>query len=472
MTDAEALPPASILVVDDEESALRGARRTLRAHGFEHVLTCDDPREVSSILEEHRVSLLLLDLLMPHLSGEEVLGEVTRLHPELPVIVVTAEQDARTAVRCMKQGATDYLLKPVTSEQLAETVERALEQSALRWENARLREQFFGEKVEHPECFEKILTRDPGMLRMFGYLEAISRGTHPVLITGETGTGKELVASALHEVSGREGNFVAVNVAGLDDTMFSDTLFGHTTGAFTGASGPRKGMIEQASGGTLFLDEIGDLVEASQVKLLRLLQEGEYYALGADTPGRLRARVVTATHRDPREFRQDLYYRLRAYHVRVPPLRERKGDLPLLVDHFLAQAAGDLDKAKPTLPPELFVYLASYDFPGNVRELRSMVFDAVARHGQGVMSMAPFLELMGISEDEDPERPDAVPGDLRFPYPMPRLRHLEQAAVAVALERVQGNQSAAARMLGVSRPTIARHVQRLRGEEGADADSD
>jgi DNA-binding NtrC family response regulator len=182
--------------------------------------------------------------------------------------------------------------------------------------------------------------------------------------------------------------------------------------------------------------------------------------------------VVTATHRDPKDFRQDLYYRLRAYHVRVPPLRERKGDLPLLVDHFLAQAAGDLEKAKPTLPPELFVYLASYDFPGNVRELRSMVFDAVARHGQGVMSIAAFLELMGISEDEDPERLDEAPGDLRFPYPMPRLRHLEQAAVAVALERVQGNQSAAARMLGVSRPTIARHVQRLHEEDGVDADSD
>jgi DNA-binding NtrC family response regulator len=436
MTDAESLPPASILVVDDEESALRGARRTLRTHGFEHVLTCDDPREVSSILETHRVSLLLLDLLMPQKSGEEVLGEVTRLHPELPVVVVTAEQDARTAVRCMKQGAVDYLLKPVTSEQLAETVERALEQSALRWENARLREQFFAEKVLQPECFEEILTRDPGMLRMFGYLEAISRGTQPVLITGETGTGKELVARALHAVSGREGNFVAVNVAGLDDTMFSDTLFGHTTGA------------------------------------LRLLQEGEYYALGADTPGRLRARVVTATHRDPKEFRQDLYYRLRAYHVRIPPLRERKGDLPLLVDHFLAQAAADLDKSKPTLPPELFVYLASYDFPGNVRELRSMAFDAVARHGHGVLAIAPFLELMGISEDEDPERPDEAPSDLRFPYPMPRLRQLEQAAVAVALERVQGNQSAAARMLGVSRPTIARHVQRLHEEDATDADSD
>ena len=348
---SEAAAPA-ILVVDDESSALRGARRALRAEGFEHVLTLDDPREVVTMLEGQRVALLLLDLLMPHVSGEEILEVVSDRWPELPVVVMTAETDVRTAVRCMKLGAVDYLLKPVAPEQLAETVSRALEQSALRWENARLRDQFFDEKLEHPEAFASILTRDPAMLRVFAYLEAISRGSHPVLVTGETGSGKELVAQALHAVGDRDGPFVAVNVAGLDDAMFSDTLFGHLPGAFTGASGTRKGMIEQAGSGTLFLDEIGDLAEASQVKLLRLLQEGEYHPLGSDEPSRLRARVVAATHRDPSGFRQDLYYRLRAYHVRVPPLRERLGDLPLLVQHFLGLAADDLGKPRPTVPPD------------------------------------------------------------------------------------------------------------------------
>jgi len=456
---------ASILVVDDEESALRAARRALRVHGFEHVLTCNDPRKALPMLDEHRVELLLLDLLMPQMSGEEVLEEVARQHPQLPVIVITAEQDVRTAVRCMKLGAADYLLKPVGAEQLAETVERVLEQSALRWENRRLREQFFAERLEHRECFEEILTEDPGMLRVFGYLEAISRGSHPVLITGETGTGKELVARALHRVSGRDGEFVAVNVAGLDDAMFSDTLFGHTPGAYTGATGKRGGMIERAGTGTLFLDEIGDLAEASQVKLLRLLQEGEYYSLGSDTPGRLRARVVAATHSDPSRFRQDLYYRLRSYHVRIPPLRDRLGDLPLLVDHLLGLAAEDLGKPKPTVPSELFLYLSNFDFPGNVRELRSMVFDAVARHEQGVMSLASFLELMGMSEEAEPAPARAESDGLPFPYPMPTLKQIDESAIAEALARVQGNQSAAARMLSVSRPTIARYLQRLQDDE-------
>jgi DNA-binding NtrC family response regulator len=456
---------ASILVVDDEESALRAARRALRVHGYEHVLTCSDPRETLAMLKEHRVELLLLDLLMPHMNGEEVLTEVAQRHPQLPVIVITAEQDVRTAVRCMKLGASDYLLKPVGAEQLAETVERVLEQNALRWENRRLREQFFAEKLEHRDCFDEILTEDPGMLRVFGYIEAISRGSHPVLITGATGTGKELVARALHRVSGREGEFVAVNVAGLDDAMFSDTIFGHTPGAYTGATGKRAGMIERAGTGTLFLDEIGDLAEASQVKLLRLLQEGEYYALGSDTPGRLRARVVAATHADPSGFRQDLYYRLRSYHVQIPPLRERLGDLPLLVEHFLGLASDDLGKPKPTVPSELYLYLANFNFPGNVRELRSMVFDAVARHEQGVMSLASFLELMGMTEDAEPAATGADEVGLAFPYPMPSLKQIDESAIAEALARVQGNQSAAARMLSVSRPTIARYLQRVQDAE-------
>jgi DNA-binding NtrC family response regulator len=371
----------------------------------------------------------------------------------------------RTAVRCMKLGASDYLLKPVGAEQLAETVERVLEQNALRWENRRLREQFFAEKLEHRDCFDEILTEDPGMLRVFGYIEAISRGSHPVLITGATGTGKELVARALHRVSGREGEFVAVNVAGLDDAMFSDTIFGHTPGAYTGATGKRAGMIERAGTGTLFLDEIGDLAEASQVKLLRLLQEGEYYALGSDTPGRLRARVVAATHADPSGFRQDLYYRLRSYHVQIPPLRERLGDLPLLVEHFLGLASDDLGKPKPTVPSELYLYLANFNFPGNVRELRSMVFDAVARHEQGVMSLASFLELMGMTEDAEPAATGADEVGLAFPYPMPSLKQIDESAIAEALARVQGNQSAAARMLSVSRPTIARYLQRVQDAE-------
>ena len=384
----------SILIVDDEEATLRGVRRTLRSHGISGVLTCSDPRRALDLLEENDVSLVILDLIMPHVGGEEILVEVTSRRPDVPVIVITAEYDVSTAVRCMKLGAADYLLKPVDAEQLVATVERALDQRALEYECTRLREQWFSEDLRQGEAFRDIVTADPTMVRLFAYLEAISRGSHPVLITGETGTGKELVARALHSVSRPDRPFIAVNVAGLDDTMFSDTIFGHLPGAFTGADGVRQGMIEKAGEGILFLDEIGDLSEASQVKLMRLLQEKEYYALGSDRLERLRARIVAATLKDPSELRPDLYYRLRSYHLRIPPLRERRQDVPLLVEYFLAAAAEEHDRPKPRVPGRIFSALSRYSFPGNVRELQAMVLDALVRTEGDALPLEPFEEAM------------------------------------------------------------------------------
>lgn len=242
------------------------------------------------------------------------------------------------------------------------------------------------------------------MARIFSYVEAIGSGSHPAMITGETGTGKELLARAIHAVSGRRGPFLAVNVAGLDDTMFSDTLFGHRPGAFTGATAARRGMAEMAGSGTLFLDEIGDLSQASQVKLLRLLQEREYYPLGSETPKRLDARVVAATHHEPSSLRADLYFRLRAYHVRIPPLRERLDDLPLLVTHFVREAASDLGKSAPQIPEKLYRHLRQYAFPGNIRELRAMVFDAMARSSGAVLGIDPFLDTIQVPGDGIAER--------------------------------------------------------------------
>jgi len=243
-------PPPALLLVDDEPSALASSRRALRAAGFERVLTCSDSREVIPLVERETISLVLLDLIMPHLSGQEVLAALMARRPDLPVVVLTAEQEVVTAVQCMKLGATDYLLKPAGPDQLVATVQKALEHSALKDENARLREGFFGEAPRRLEAFAGIVTDDPAMLRVFSYLEAIASGSQPVLITGETGTGKELVARALHEVSDRPGPFVALNAAGLDDTMFSDALFGHRSGAFTGARETRRGLIETAGNGT------------------------------------------------------------------------------------------------------------------------------------------------------------------------------------------------------------------------------
>lgn len=447
MTDPDRAAAPAILFVDDEPSARHSVEWTLRSRGFEHVLTAGDGDEALRLLRQRSVSLLLLDLNMPRRGGEEVLAEVVELWPDLPVIIVTAVQDVGTAVRCMKLGAIDYLVKPVEPEQLVATLERTLAHSALLYESVRLREQFCADKLEKPESFAAIVGSDPAMLRLFAYLEAVSRGSHPVLVTGETGTGKELVARALHEASGRSGPFVAVDVAGLDDTMFSDTLFGHRSGAFTGAAGARRGLVEEAGAGTLFLDEIGDLDESSQVKLLRLLQEREYHALGSDQTRKLHARVVAATHRDPSALRQDLYYRLRAYQVRVPPLRERLSDLPLLIDHFLQQAARDLGKKAPQLPAPLLVELERYGFPGNVRELQGIVFEAVAHHGSGLSPDGSFLAGLQDTRHRDGAAPTRA--EIAFPYPLPTLRQIDRAAIVEALQRVGGDRSAAARMLDV-----------------------
>ncbi len=280
-------------------------------------------------------------------------------------------------------------------------VMRAIRMRELERDNREMSDRFLAGTVQHPEAFSSIISADRGMQTIFAYVEAVAKSPQPLLITGESGVGKELLARAAHTLSDCKGPLVSVNVAGLDDTVFADTLFGHLRGAFTGADQPRKGMIEEATDGTLFLDEIGDLSIASQVKLLRLLQEGEYFPLGSDRPKRLKARIVVATHCDLVEreaqgsFRRDLYYRLRTHRIHVPPLRERKGDIPLLLDYFLAEAARDLDKKKPTPPRELTQLLSTYAFPGNVRELRSMVYDAVSVHRDRILSMESFIQAIG-----------------------------------------------------------------------------
>ncbi len=249
-----------------------------------------------------------------------------------------------------ENGAFDFYVKTGEKERLIKGVQRAIKSIEMERENLAIRSRFMTGKIENPEAFNAIVTQDQTMSSIFQYVEAIAVSSQPVLITGESGVGKELIANAIHTLSNRKGPLLTVNVAGLDDSVFSDTLFGHSKGAFTGADGARKGMVEHAGHGTLFLDEIGDLSISSQVKLLRLLQEGEYFPIGSDLPKRINARIVVATHQDL-EFckaegtmRKDLYYRLCGHHVHIPPLRERKDDIELLLHHFLKQAATEFGK--------------------------------------------------------------------------------------------------------------------------------
>jgi two-component system nitrogen regulation response regulator GlnG len=346
----------------------------------------------------------------------------------------------------------------------------------LRAELLTLKERLLTDAPHQPEAFAEIVTQHPSLFAIFRYLEAIAGSPQPVLITGETGTGKELMARALHRLSGRPGELVAVNLAGLDDTMFSDTLFGHTRGAFTGADRPREGLIASAAAGTIFLDEIGDLAPASQVKLLRLLQDGSFYQLGADRPRRSQARVLVATNTDVVQavgagrFRKDLYYRLRTHHVHLPPLRQRKGDIPLLVDRFVEKAAGQLGKKVPAVPVALHQLLKTYSFPGNVRELQALVFDGVARHQGVTLSMASFKEAISGEPQstlttEQAEGAQATQLASLFPDRLPTLREAEDHLITEALLRADGNQTVAAGLLGLSRQALNKRLSRRRGSD-------
>ncbi len=462
---------ARVLVVDDDEAMLRSLGRVLRTEGFGEPLLCSDSRQVGSILEAYDVGVVLLDLIMPHASGESLLPEIAARSPDASIIVVTAVDTVDTAVRCIKAGAMDYLVKPPDFSRLVATVASAIRQHSLKKENRELRASLVSPELRHPEIFSAIATQSPAMHSVFRYVEAIAVSPEPVLIVGETGVGKELIANALHRASGRSGEMVAFNIAGIDENAFADTLFGHVKGAFTGADKDREGLIERAAGGTLVLDEIGDLGESMQTKLLRLIQEREYFPLGTDACRHSDCRIVAITNRDLRvrmresRFREDLYHRFHTHLVRVPPLRERIGDIPLLVGRFLNEATKTMGKHVPTVPRELTSHLSAYRFPGNVRELRAMVMDAVARHDKGVLSLASFHEHMDRSKDT--EGIPAVPGahgkdSISFGRDLPTLQDATASLINEAIRRADGNQGVAARLLGVSRRTVNRCATKSR----------
>ena len=320
--------------------------------------------------------------------------------------------------------------------------------------------------------FADIITLNPEMKSLFATIKSIGNSRQPLLITGETGVGKELFARAVHAASRVSGPLVTVNVAGLDDNIFSDTLFGHVRGAFTGADRLRRGMIEKAWGGTLFLDEIGDLSMASQVKLLRLLQNGEYLPLGADDQKLSDARIITATNRDlwsaqrAERFRGDLNFRLRTHHINIPPLRKRPEDIKPLLDHFLERAATTLNKKKPTPPRELVPLLRGYDFPGNVRELHGMVFDAVSRHRARMLSLETFHEHIAthtVFNHQEETREKESNNDFFFSSMnrFPTIKEATRLLVIEALKQAGNNQAVAARMLGISRQALNKRLNKM-----------
>ncbi len=468
MTIYKEYPKNPILIVDDEESILLSIDTILQLAGLNHVITCSDSRQVIDIIERKSPSVILLDLNMPHVNGEAILEKINYLKPHIPIIIITGRIDAETAVDCMKSGAFDYIVKPVDENRLIASVKKSIQYCELQQENLELKEQLRAGNLKHPEAFKKIITNSPKMFLLFSYIESIAQTSQAVLIKGETGTGKELVARAIHSLSENSGKFVAINVAGLDDNVFSDTLFGHVKGAFTGAESERPGLIERAANGTLFLDEIGDLNPGSQIKLLRLLQEGEYMPIGQDSNRISSARIITSTHVNLWElqqkdlFRQDLHYRLRTHRVTLPPLRERKEDLPVLIDHFVQNAADSLHKNKLRSPKELQPLLEGYEFPGNIRELQAMIFDAIAQSSNGNILLAPFRKH--ISRTQQPlaelsQNNESQARPFTFSTPLPTIKQATRLLVQEAMQRAKNNQSTAATMLGISQQALSKRLK-------------
>lgn len=457
-----------ILLVEDEQYVRESLTAYLEDIGY-RVFEAENGKAGLEMFRSCRPDIVMTDLRMPIMDGFALVEAIAEESKSTPIVVVSGVGAVDEAVRAMRLGAWDYLSKPIVNfDELQITLESCLERSRTRQELERLRRHLSDGTLGNESVFSNIITASPRMRSIFLYLESVAPSRQPVLISGETGTGKELIARAVHTLSGLKGQFIAINLAGLDDTMFSDTLFGHQRGAYTGAERVREGMIRQAAGGTLFLDEIGDLAPSSQVKLLRLLQEGEYMPLGSDKVQKSNVRIVAATHADLKHkmengsFRPDLYYRLCGHRVELPPLRERSEDLPLLTTHFVVKASGLLGKNTPVVPPELNNYLSAYRFPGNIRELEALIHDAVARSSSRILSIESIVtaigsDLRGLSTgvavaDQCPVCP--------FSEKFPTLKVAEDLLITEALRIADNNQRLAAAYLGITRQALNKRLSR------------
>ncbi|GAM07973.1 nitrogen regulation protein NR(I) [Geobacter sp. OR-1] len=469
MPDRFAATPLPVaLFLDDDRDFLNEIRFVAESSGLCKAVTLDDSSRLLAELEKNNYAVLFMDWVMPVVTGSDLLPVVNKTCPSLPVVVMTGISDVGNAVSCIKLGAIDYLTKPVDSNRLITCLTNALKISELASQNRQLKEYLLGTPLEKPDNFKQIITSSEKMRSIFKLIETISPSRYPVFITGETGVGKELIASAVHKASGLKGKFVPINVAGLDPLMFDDTLFGHKKGAFTGAAEQRDGLIAQAQGGTLFLDEIGDLSHDSQVKLLRLLQENEYYRLGSDYVMKSDARIVTASNRDfkklisERKFREDLFHRLCYHQLHIPPLRERKEDILPLVNHYARQAAKSVGRPAPRLSTELQYLLGNYDFPGNVRELVNRVSNAVVVSRSGLLTQHDFpglslkQEVVGDTDGSAGKGPFSM--HLVFPE-FPTLEQIEHIMIQEAMKRSEGRKGMAADILGIGRHTLRRKLE-------------
>lgn len=439
----------TILVIDDEKNIRTGLKAALEMDGYE-VLLASDGKEGLDIAFTNEVDLVITDLRMPGVTGEEVLRKITSETPGIPVIVLTGHGTVENAVEAMRSGAYDFLTKPLNLDRLSLLVKRALQNRELVIQHREL-EKELGDKKN----FEKIIGKSPVMLKVFDVVKRVAPTKASILITGESGVGKELIADAIHNLSTRKDNpFVKVHCAALAETLLESELFGHEKGAFTGAVSRKRGRFELAHSGSVFLDEIGEIDQSIQIKLLRVLQEKKFERVGGEDTLEVDVRIITATNRNLEKeiregnFREDLYYRLNVVTIHVPPLRERKDDLPLMIASFIKEFAEENGKKIDGVDGKARAALYAYDWPGNVRQLRNCIESAV------VMTSGPLITLDDLpptirSSDESPV--------ISIPVGY-TMADAEREILLQTLSSLNGNKSKTAEVLGIGRKTLHRKL--------------
>lgn len=447
----------SILLIDDEESILTSLKSFLLRRGY-NIYTANNGTKGLEIIKENTIDLVLTDYRMPEKNGLEVLEETKKINPNIDVVVITAFGDIDEAVGIMKKGAYDYLTKPIDLDELETLIKRINEKRLLKSENETLREQ-----LQEKFKVASIISQSSEMESVLNIVGRVANSKATVMIRGESGSGKELIAKAVHFASDRKDKpFVTVNVASLSENLMESELFGHEKGAYTGAINQRIGRFEEADGGTLFIDEVGDIPLSMQVKLLRAIQFGEIQRLGSNKSVTVNVRIIAATHRnleemiEAKEFRDDLYYRLNVVSVRLPSLRERKGDIPLLIEHFIKKYSGINEKNVVGITPEALDKLMKYNYPGNVRELENIMERSVIFcRGENIL-----VEDLPLQVEISTERMIFDPQNLDVEYEE-KMKAFEIEIIKEALKRTNGNQSAAARILKITERHLRSRLERL-----------
>jgi DNA-binding NtrC family response regulator len=458
MTTASEFTPVRLIAIDDDPRALELLSEGLEQEGLQ-ILTCADPEEGLRLVSQRRPQVVLLDLVMPGVTGMDLLERLVEASPETDVILVTANYSTESAVEAIRKGAADYLTKPVSLDLLNERIQALILDARQRQRALRL-----DDELARTWSFEKMVGRSPQMLEVFSKLRRVAPHFRAALVTGETGTGKELVAEALHRLSPVPSNrFVVCNASAVVETLFESELFGHVKGAFTGATQDKMGLFEHAHGGTLFLDEIGDMPLSTQAKLLRTLQNQEVQRVGSLSLRKVDVRVIAATNRDlkalmaERRFREDLYYRLSRVEIRLPRLADRKQDLPLLIRHFLQQFAQQYNKACQGLTPRAELALARYSWPGNIRELENVLGEACMMFEGDRIDVRDLPEYVRTPA---PAEADETEIELeRAATDLLPLGEMHRRYARRVLAQVGGNKLRAARILGINRATLYRLLQ-------------